>query len=215
VTVGAIQYDDRGLAPAIVQHAVTGQVLMLAWMNAEAFELSRTTGQAHFYSRSRKALWRKGETSGNTLAVASIRWDCDADAILVSARPAGPTCHTGADSCFFAPDADGGPPGSVLDRVWRALIERRDRGTAKGSYVRSLLDKGMDAIAGKIAEEQGELVAELRGGADDAIVHEAADLIFHTMVGLLARDVPIQRVLDELDRRFGVSGHAEKAARGG
>ncbi len=211
----AIAFDERGLVPAIVQHAVTGQVLMLAWMNDEALRATRETGLVHFYSRSRQALWRKGEQSGNTLSVVWLRWDCDGDAVLVAARPAGPTCHTGADSCFFAPDGDGGPPGSVLDRVWRTLVERRDRSTADRSYVRSLLEKGIDEIAAKIDEEQGELAAELRGGGDDAIAHEAADLLFHVMVGLLARGVPIGRVLAELDRRFGTSGHAEKAARGG
>jgi phosphoribosyl-ATP pyrophosphohydrolase/phosphoribosyl-AMP cyclohydrolase len=208
-----IRFDAQGLAPAIVQHTVSGQILMLAWMNAEALELTRQSKQAHFLSRSRGTLWRKGETSGNTLDVVDVRWDCDADAILISARPAGPTCHTGTSSCFFQPSCDDGPPGSVLDRVWRELVGRRERAAPEESYTRSLLNKGIGAVAAKIAEEQAELVAELESGSEDAIVHEATDLLFHVLVGLLARDVPVARVLAELDRRFGVSGHAEKAAR--
>ena len=96
-----IRFDERGLAPAVVQHAVDGQILMLAWMNAEAVAATHATGHVHFWSRSRGALWRKGETSGHTLELVELRWDCDADSIWVAARPAGPTCHTGAQSCFF------------------------------------------------------------------------------------------------------------------
>jgi phosphoribosyl-ATP pyrophosphohydrolase/phosphoribosyl-AMP cyclohydrolase len=208
-----IRFDDRGLAPAIAQHCVSGQVLMLAWMNAEALERTRATGEAHFFSRSRGRLWRKGESSGNTLNVVDVRWDCDADAVLLSVRPTGPACHTGAASCFFAPAGDDGPTGSIIDRLWRSLLERRDRGAAGTSYVRALLDRGIGAIADKIAEEEAELRVELTGGGDDAVVHEAADLVFHVLVALLARDIPVSRVLGELDRRFGTSGHAEKAAR--
>jgi len=208
-----IRFDERGLAPAVVQHAVDGRILMLAWMNAEALAATRATGQVHFWSRSRAALWKKGETSGHTLELVELRWDCDADAIWVAARPAGPTCHTGAQSCFYAPGGDDGPPGTILDRLWSILIARRDGATADKSYVRSLIERGPDAIAAKIAEEQAELCAELADGAETALVHEAADLLFHVMVGLVSRDVPIGRVLAELDRRFGVSGHDEKNSR--
>lgn len=211
-------YDERGLVPCIVQDAVTDTVLMLAWMNAEALRLTRETRTVHFWSRSRQALWKKGETSGNTLAVVEIRLDCDLDAVLVRAHPAGPTCHTGATSCFFHRDGDGadetddGPPPPILHRLAQ-VIEARRAATAENSYTRSLLDAGMPKILAKIAEEHGELAAELPAGDDPKVIHETADLLFHVMVGLAARRIPIEAVLDELTHRFGTSGHVEKARR--
>lgn len=214
-------YDDRGLVPCIVQDAGTGTVLMLAWMNAEALRLTRETGEVHFWSRSRAALWRKGETSGHTLAVVELRLDCDRDTILIRARPAGPACHTGATACFFTRDdgtTDDGVPAAggaaILEQLHATLLRRRDDATGERSYTRALLDAGMPKILAKIAEEHGELAAELVAEPDRAkIVHETADLIFHVMVGLVARDVPIDAVFAELARRFGTSGHAEKASR--
>lgn len=215
-------YDERGLVPAIVQDAASGTVLMLAWMNAEALRLTRETGVVHFWSRSRQALWKKGETSGNTLALVELRHDCDGDTILVRARPAGPACHTGATTCFFhrddGVDDDGIPAlddasAQVVPRLGQILIDRRDSSTGEKSYTKSLLDKGMPKILEKIAEESGELAAELSGGTDERVVSETADLIFHVMVGLTARRIPVERVFLELARRFGTSGHAEKAAR--
>jgi phosphoribosyl-ATP pyrophosphohydrolase/phosphoribosyl-AMP cyclohydrolase len=211
------KYDENGLVPAIVQDAQRGTVLMLAWMNAEALRLTRETGIVHFWSRSRQSLWKKGETSGNTLTVVELRVDCDVDCVLVRAHPAGPTCHTGTTTCFFhrddGPDDDGAPAVGVLEQLDRILQSRRDSSTGEKSYTKSLLDKGMPKILEKIAEEQGELAVELRDGPDDKVIYEAADLIFHTMVGLTARKIPVDRVLDELARRFGTSGHTEKAAR--
>jgi phosphoribosyl-ATP pyrophosphohydrolase/phosphoribosyl-AMP cyclohydrolase len=217
-------WDDRGLLPAVVQDAVRGTVLMVAWMNREALQKTRDTGLAHFWSRSRQALWQKGETSGNTLAVEEIRIDCDADAILVRARPAGPTCHTGKTACFYrvvegeqTREDDGVPAprhdGTVLDRL-AAVIEQRKTSTTEKSYTRSLLDGGMPRILAKIAEEHGELAAELPAGPEAAIVHETADLLFHVLVALAARGVPVERVWHELARREGKSGHQEKAERG-
>jgi phosphoribosyl-AMP cyclohydrolase / phosphoribosyl-ATP pyrophosphohydrolase len=210
-------YDDRGLVPCIVQDAEHGAVLMLAWMNADALRLTRETGIVHFWSRSRQSLWKKGETSGNTLSLVELRIDCDLDAILVRAKPAGPTCHTGTTACFFhrddGPDDDGVPAVTVLQQLARTLEARRDSSTTEKSYTKSLLDKGMPKILEKIAEESGELAAELPAGDEAKVVYETADLIFHVMVGLTARNIPITRVLDELARRFGTSGHTEKAAR--
>jgi phosphoribosyl-ATP pyrophosphohydrolase/phosphoribosyl-AMP cyclohydrolase len=211
-------YDERGLVPCIVQDATTDAVLMLAWMNAEALRLTRETGAAHFWSRSRRSLWKKGETSGNTLAVVEIRLDCDLDAVLVRAHPAGPACHTGATSCFFHRDAgdddalDDGPALPILIKLARIIDARRDS-TAEKSYTKSLLDAGMPKILAKIAEEHGELAAELPAGDDAKVIHETADLLFHVMVGLAARRIPIEAILDELARRFGTSGHVEKARR--
>ena len=210
-------YDDRGLVPCIVQDAERGTVLMLAWMNADALRLTRETGIVHFWSRSRQSLWKKGETSGNTLALVELRVDCDTDAVLVRATPAGPTCHTGSTACFFhrddGPDDDGVPAVTVLEQLDRVLAARRDSATGEKSYTRSLLDKGMPKILEKIAEESAELAAELPSGTDDRVVSETADLLFHVMVGLTARKIPVERVLAELARRFGTSGHTEKAAR--
>jgi phosphoribosyl-ATP pyrophosphohydrolase/phosphoribosyl-AMP cyclohydrolase len=210
-------YDDRGLVPCIVQDAERGTVLMLAWMNAEALRLTRETGIVHFWSRSRQALWKKGETSGNTLTLVELRVDCDRDAVLVRARPAGPICHTGATSCFFhrddGGDDDGVPAVTIIEQLSRVLETRRDSSTGEKSYTKSLLDAGMPKILAKIAEEHGELATELPAGPDDKVIHETADLLFHVMVGLTARRIPVERVLAELSRRFGTSGHAEKAAR--
>ncbi len=214
-------YDERGLVPCVVQDAEAGTVLMLAWMNAEALRLTRVTGVVHFWSRSRGALWKKGETSGNTLAVVELRIDCDRDAILVRARPAGPTCHTGATACFFTRDdgtTDDGVPATatgaaILERLAAILIQRRDAATGERSYTKSLLEAGMPKILAKIGEEHGELAAELPAGDAAKVVHETADLVFHVLVGLVARDIPIGDVFAELARRFGTSGHAEKASR--
>src|SRR5215467_12137641 len=127
-------YDERGLVPCIVQDATTGAVLMLAWMNAEALRLTRETGEVHFWSRSRKAMWKKGETSGHTLSVVEIRIDCDADTVLVRARPAGPACHTGAQTCFFRTDDgredSGVPPVTIVEQLGALLAARRDSATA-------------------------------------------------------------------------------------
>ena len=214
------QYDERGLVPCVVQDAAAGTVLMVAWMNAEALRLTRETQIVHFWSRSRQAMWKKGETSGNTLALVELRLDCDGDTVLVRARPAGPACHTGASTCFFTRDDgtedDGGPAAEgaqIIVRLAQILAARRDSATGEKSYTRSLLDAGMPKILAKIAEESGELAAELPAGDDDKVVHETADLLFHVMVGLTARRIPIERVFAELARRFGTSGHVEKASR--
>jgi phosphoribosyl-ATP pyrophosphohydrolase/phosphoribosyl-AMP cyclohydrolase len=213
-----VRWDDRGLVPAVAQDAATGAVLMVAWMNREALDATRSTGEAHFWSRSRGRLWKKGESSGNVLRVRELRIDCDGDTLLLVVDPAGPACHTGKTSCFFrTPHADvemedDGPAGAILDRIAR-VIEQRKAASAEKSYTRSLLDAGMPKILAKIAEEHGELAAELPEGDEKAVVHETADLFFHVLVGLSARGIAPAAVWRELERRFGTSGHAEKAAR--
>ena len=213
--MGDPSFDDRGLVPCIVQDAVSSTVLMLAWMNAESLRLTRATGVVTFWSRSRQALWKKGETSGNTLTVVEIRLDCDRDCLLIRATPAGPSCHTGATSCFFTLDDDSTDDGvsPILARLDALLVSRRASSTGDKSYTKSLLDKGLPKIIAKIEEEQRELVAELPEGPDDKVVYEAADLLFHVMVGLTARKLPVDRVIAELGRRLGTSGHEEKASR--
>ena len=175
------------LRAAIVQDAGSGRVLMLAWMDDEALRLTRETGEAHFWSRSRQRLWRKGETSGNTLAVEELRDDCDGDALLLRVRPNGPACHTGSVSCF-AP------------WLWRRVAERAAERPA-GSYVTSVLDGGVAAAARKVGEEAVETVTAGLAESDERLVEEVADLWFHTYVLLAARGLDPAAVEDELARR--------------
>jgi phosphoribosyl-AMP cyclohydrolase / phosphoribosyl-ATP pyrophosphohydrolase len=219
IPVGSVKYDERGLVAAVAQDATTGAVLMLAWMNEEALRATLATREAHFFSRSRGALWRKGETSGHVLRVREVRLDCDRDAVLLVVDPTGPACHTGTPSCFHQredgelDDGPAGAPAAILDRVAR-VIEARRTASADRSYTRALLDAGMPKILAKIAEEHEELAAELPEGAEKAVAHEAADLLFHVLVGLAARGIAPGRVWAELERRFGTSGHDEKRGRG-
>jgi len=175
------------LRPAIVQDATSGRVLMLAWMDDAAERLTRETGEAWFWSRSRQKLWRKGETSGNTLAVEELRDDCDGDALLLRVTPAGPACHTGSVSCFA--------PG-----LWRTIAERAAT-RPEGSYTTELLDAGIGACARKVGEEAVELSVAALDESDERVVAEAADLVYHLYVLLAARGLDVARVDDELRRR--------------
>jgi phosphoribosyl-ATP pyrophosphohydrolase/phosphoribosyl-AMP cyclohydrolase len=178
---------DGELRAAIVQDAETGRVLMLAWMDAEAERRTRESGEATFWSRSRQEYWRKGETSGNMLAVEEIRDDCDGDALLLRVRPAGPACHTGSFSCF-AP------------ALWRTISERALK-RPEGSYTTKLLDEGVPAVARKVGEEAVEVVTAALSESDERVVSEAADLIYHLYVLLAARGLDVAAVDDELARR--------------
>jgi phosphoribosyl-ATP pyrophosphohydrolase/phosphoribosyl-AMP cyclohydrolase len=209
---------EGGLVSAVVQHATTGAVLMLGHMNAEALARTLQTGRVTFWSRSRDRLWEKGETSGHTLELRGMWVDCDADALLVHATPRGPTCHTGAPSCFFRPVGDApATPRTVLEQVEAVIAERKaGRGATNRdgkSYVRGLLERGAPAIAAKLAEEAGELAEALAGTDRDHVAREAADLLFHALVGLALRDVALAEVAEILRARFGRSGIDEKAAR--
>jgi phosphoribosyl-ATP pyrophosphohydrolase/phosphoribosyl-AMP cyclohydrolase len=202
------------LLPAVVQDARSGRVLMLAWMNDEALRKTRETGLVHFYSRSRQALWQKGESSGNVLRLVEIKADCDADTWLVRAIPAGPTCHTGAVSCWGTDGEE--PPPDELHALERTIAARKAAPGGTRSYVKSLLEHADPSKVGqKIIEEAGELAVELsRPDAERArVVAEAADLFFHALVGLAQREVSLDEVLAELGRRAGLSGLDEKAAR--
>jgi phosphoribosyl-ATP pyrophosphohydrolase/phosphoribosyl-AMP cyclohydrolase len=174
------------LTAAIVQDAADGRVLMLAWMDAEALRLTRETGEAWFWSRSRQELWHKGATSGNTQAVEEIRDDCDGDALLLRVRPAGPACHTGSRSCF-AP------------ALWRTVVERvRDR--PEGSYTASLAEAGIERCAQKLGEEAVEAAVAAVAG-DGRLAEEAADLLYHLYVLLAVAGVDVADVEDVLARR--------------
>jgi phosphoribosyl-ATP pyrophosphohydrolase/phosphoribosyl-AMP cyclohydrolase len=202
--------SEKNLTVAVVQHALTGRVLMVAYMDEEALRKTRETGQVWFWSRSRGRLWKKGESSGNVLTLVDLKADCDADAFLVRALPAGPTCHTGSLTCF---GTDGNEPApNELEALFDTIVARKNAPAGTRSYVRSLLDKE-GKVGEKIMEEANELVAELPAGSRERVISEAADLFFHALVGLAARDVTLEDVGRELNRRAGVSGLDEKAAR--
>ena len=175
------------LRPVIVQDARDGRVLMLAWMDGEAERLTRESGEAWFWSRSRERLWRKGETSGNTLAVEELRDDCDGDALLLRVTPKGPTCHTGSVSCF-AP------------ALWRTIAQRATE-RPEGSYTVSLLAAGVGACARKLGEEAVELTVAALDESDERVVEEAADLVYHLYVLLAARGLDVAQVEKELQAR--------------
>jgi len=203
-----IQWDERGLAPAIVQDANTGQVLMLAYMNQESLERTLATGETWFWSRSRRELWRKGATSGNTQRVVEIRYDCDADTLLLRIEPAGPACHTGHQSCFHhrlpgqAETEEPLAPEGVLPHVW-AVIQDRKAHPRPGSYTCQLLDAGLPYILKKVGEEAIEVLVAAQSEGDERLVSELADLTYHALVLLAARDLPWADVEAELTRRFG------------
>lgn len=203
--------DD--LIPVVVQDWRTGEVRMLAYASPEAIEKTKATGQATFWSRSRKALWTKGETSGNTLDVKEILVDCDEDALLYLVTPNGPTCHTGAQSCFYRRRGGSPPPATTSLGRLDAVLEARRAATAEQSYTRSLYDGGPEKIGKKLREEASELAEAVASETDERVVSEAADLLFHAMVALRSRGLGIEKVYAELDRRAGTSGHEEKARR--
>lgn len=207
----AIQFGPDGLVAAVAQDARTGRVLMLAHMDREAYEATLATGEAHFHSRSRGKLWRKGETSGNVLRVVEVWVDCDADAVLLLVEPAGPACHTGEVSCFFDRRLGGreGPAAPELAKL-EAVVESRREAPSETSYVRRLLDEG---AAAKVVEEAGELARAVEGETDERVVAEAADLVFHATVALASRRLGWNAVFAELARRSGTSGLVEKASR--
>lgn len=188
---------------------------MVAWMNADALHATRQTGYATFWSRSRNELWQKGATSGNRLRVAELVEDCDGDTLLLLVDPEGPSCHTGRPSCFFTPLAEGAeiedaaPYLLKLERV----IAQRASSSAERSYTRALLDAGAEKISQKLTEEAGELGRALIEESDDRVSSEAADVVYHLLVGLRLRGVSLRNVIETLERRSGTSGHAEKASR--
>jgi len=190
-------FDEAGLLPVVVQDRASGDVLMVAWANAEALARTAETGLAHFWSRSRKSLWRKGETSGNGLHVVEARGDCDGDTLLLIVDPEGPACHTGSRSCFgeASPTAAG-----MLEELARVVAERAEA-PPEESYTARLLSKGPDQVLKKIGEEATEVVLAGRVQSDERLAEETADLLYHLLVALHQRRVPLARVMDELRRR--------------
>ncbi|MGC8467695.1 MAG: bifunctional phosphoribosyl-AMP cyclohydrolase/phosphoribosyl-ATP diphosphatase HisIE [Acidithiobacillus sp.] len=216
--LAAVRWNEQGLVPAIAQEARSGQVLMLAWMNADALRATLAEGRGVYWSRSRGQLWRKGESSGHTQKLLDLRLDCDGDTVLLRVLQEGPACHTGAQTCFFRAAGEHWtettpPPGSFLDSLQETIHARR-RADPGQSYVAKLLHGGQDRILKKVGEEATEFVIAAKNGEREAIIGEAADLLFHTLVALEERNLHIRDVLDRLASREGVSGLAEKAARG-
>ena len=202
MNIDEVKWDDRGLAPAILQDALSGEVLMLAWMNGESLALTLQTGKATFWSRSRGALWVKGETSGNTKAVKSVALDCDRDVILLMVDPSGPACHTGARSCFFDWLQEGAPaPGETLGALEKVLRARREN-PPEGSYTAKLFaDEALRHK--KVGEEATELVIASLKGDKKEIAHEAADLLYHALVVLQAHGMGLADVAEVLRSREG------------
>lgn len=212
----AVQFDERGLVPCVMQDWDTGEVLTLAYMNDEALRRTLETGEMHFYSRSRDELWHKGETSGNVQRVRQIRYDCDGDALVALVEPAGPACHTGRRSCFYrdlngtadhaedAPPADGEPVPAAHEATGaleRTLADRRDR-RPEGSYTVELLEDP-PRIGDKVREEADEVARAAASESDERVAEEAADVLYHLQVLLLSRGVPIGDVLETLNGRRG------------
>ena len=202
-----MRFDERGLIPAIVQHARSGEILMLGWMNEAALRQTIETGLVTFWSRSRGELWQKGTTSGNTLSLREVRQDCDGDALLVLAEPAGPTCHTGAPSCFHrmldgTTAAERTPPLSIVARL-TDVIARRAAERPAGSYTTKLLDGGVDRIGKKIGEEAAEVIIAAKNAAPAELAWELADLLYHSLVLLEQQGVPPEAVWGELQWRHG------------
>jgi phosphoribosyl-ATP pyrophosphohydrolase/phosphoribosyl-AMP cyclohydrolase len=201
VTPDGLTYDQHGLIPAVVQEAETGEVLMVAWMDRDAVAATLATGLTHFWSRSRQARWRKGETSGHSQHVRGLYADCDADTLLVQVHQDGVACHTGNRTCFFTDLQGPAAAANMLDRIEQIVAARKVAPPA-GSYVAGLLARGEPAVCRKIGEEAVEVVtAALGGEGDRRVIEEVADLWFHTLVLLGLRAIPLRDVLEELARR--------------
>ncbi len=220
IKIEDVKFDGRGLVPAIVQDARTKEVLTLAYMNAESLTRTLKERETWFWSRSRETLWHKGETSGNTQRVIDVRIDCDNDALVVLVEPAGPACHTGAQSCFHneleearAASSDvvdnsgvdkAQDLGAVLDTLYE-VIENRKKEMPQGSYTTYLFDKGLDKILKKVGEESAETIIAAKNEDAAALASETSDLLYHLLVLLVERNVKLDVVRDELARRS-VSG---------
>jgi len=226
-----LKFDEKGLVPVIAVDFYNNQVLMLAYANREAIEKTLETGYAHYYSRSRKKLWKKGETSGNLQKIKQILFDCDEDAVIYKVEQIGAACHTNHRSCFYREFYRGNireieptvgdfkgiiykPKESddILNQLYK-LLKQRKKELPENSYTAKLFKGGVDRIAKKIGEEASEVIIALKNNSQSQIVYEAADLIFHLLVALADNEIPPEAVLKELKRRSGISGVLEKNTR--
>ena len=207
-----LHFDESGLIPVIVQDADTAEVLMLGYANREALDVTLSGGKVTFFSRKRQCLWTKGETSGNTLTLTEMFIDCDEDAVLVRARPQGPTCHTGERTCFHRRATMQQPDPSFPGRLYNYLLSRKDAPSAE-SYTARLIASGLSRVAQKVGEEGVETALAVVQGDAERIVSETADLFYHTLVALIASDVPLTDVIRELERRHSASPKGQSTPR--
>lgn len=199
-----INYDASGLIPAIIQNSVTGDVLMLGYMNEEALEMTKSTGWVTFYSRKRLKLWQKGETSGNRLKVLQIKLDCDNDTLLILAIPQGPTCHTGNASCFYSDPIKSLDSFPSLYNTLFALeetIDQRKQSVSNASYTKYLFDSGIDKILKKIGEESSEVIIASKNEDIDPLIDEVSDLLYHLTVLLREKNISVASILGRLRSR--------------
>jgi len=199
--IDEIKFDANGLIPAVVIDTDTKDVLMLAYMNAESLRISMEEGRTCFWSRSRKELWRKGDTSGNVQKIVSITADCDADTLLVEVKKAGPACHTGAESCFFQPVFEGEQtPGFQYEDLFEMLRGRKAQ-PKEGSYTTYLFEKGLDKILKKVGEETTEVILSAKDGDKANTVYEIGDLMYHMMVLMIEQGIELDDIRREMASR--------------
>lgn len=217
-----INWQKTPLLPAIAQDHETNEVLMLAYMNEEAYNLTLSTGYAHYFSRSRQRLWKKGESSNHTQEIKDILLDCDADTVVLKIKQNGVACHTGTKSCFFTSvvqekrvleqEVDTNAMYGIVDTLYHTILERKSSTDTRKSWTKKLLnDKAL--MLSKIKEEADELCVAIDKESDRQVIYESADLLYHTLVGLGYRNISPDRVKQELEKRFGVSGITEKENR--
>jgi len=217
-----INWQKTPLLPAIAQDHESNEVLMLAYMNEEAYNLTLSTGYAHYFSRSRQRLWKKGESSNHTQEIKDILLDCDADTVVLKIKQNGVACHTGTKSCFFTSvvqekrvleqEVDTNAMYGIVDTLYHTILERKSSTDTKKSWTKKLLnDKAL--MLSKIKEEADELCVAIDKESDRQVIYESADLLYHTLVGLGYRNISPDRVKQELEKRFGVSGITEKESR--
>jgi len=217
-----IDWTTNPLIPAIAQDAETSEVLMLAYMNEEAYTLTLETGFAHYFSRSKQRIWKKGESSNHTQEVKDVLLDCDADTVILKIKQNGVACHTGRKSCFFTSvmqdkiildkEVDTDAIYGVVDTLYHTILERKNASDESKSWTKKLLDD-KNLMLSKIREEADEVCVAIDEESDEQVIYESADLLYHTLVGLGYRDISPDRVKQELARRFGMSGITEKESR--
>ncbi len=202
IDMSLIKFDEKGLVPVVVQDSTTAEVLMTAWANEEALKLTAVSGELTLWSRSRKELWKKGETSGNVMQVIELRIDCDGDTLLAIVDPAGPSCHTGKRTCFYRSlwGKENSTEATFLGRLWQYLNKRRSE-SPEESYTARLLAKGPSRVAQKVGEEGVETAIAAATGDRDGFRYEAADLLYHLLVACISTGVSFKEVLDELMSR--------------
>jgi phosphoribosyl-ATP pyrophosphohydrolase/phosphoribosyl-AMP cyclohydrolase len=221
-TINKVDWEKSELLPVIVQEVGTNEVLMMAYMNKEALELSLSTKVAHYFSRSKQRLWKKGESSGHTQSIQEFLLDCDNDTLLIKVIQEGVACHTGRKSCFFTNietgeavsevEVDSAAMYGVIDELYHIILDRKNA-DPETSWTAKLFSKGENTILKKIVEEAGELCFAVKDDNEEEIIYEAADLVYHCMVALGMKNISPDRIKQELARRFDMSGIAEKNSR--